>query len=110
LVADTLTNEGTHVDSWTSGATALKILRGNAHYDLIIVDNDLSGLSGLELVRRAWSIAHRRGAPILMLSGDACEKEAWRVGVDAFFCKPEAVEQLSLTIARVLEERKERRD
>jgi CheY-like chemotaxis protein len=108
LVADTLTNEGTHLDSCMSGATALKILKGNAHYDLIIVDSDLPGLNGLELARRTRSIAHRRGTPIIMLSGDDCEKEAWRVGVDAFLRKPEAVEQLSLTIARVLEERGER--
>jgi DNA-binding response OmpR family regulator len=105
-----LTNEGTHVDSCISGATALKILKGNAHYDLIIVDNDLPGLNGLELARRARSIAHRRGTPIIMLSGDDCEKKAWRVGVDAFLRKPEAVGQLSLTIARVLEERGERGD
>jgi CheY-like chemotaxis protein/tetratricopeptide (TPR) repeat protein len=107
LVADTLANQGMHVDSCMNGSTALKILKGDAHYDLIIVNNDLTGLKGVELVVRTKSMAHRRHTPIIMLSGDDCEKEAWRAGVDAFLRKPEAVDQISSTITRLLNERKE---
>lgn len=110
LVADTLTNEGMQVDSCMNGSTALKILKGEARYDVVIVDNDLPGLNGLELVLRTKSLAHRRHTPIIMLSGDDCEKEAWRAGVDAFLRKPEAVDQISSTITRLLEEHKERRE
>ncbi len=110
LVADSLGAEGMHVDSCLSGTTALEILRSDAPYDAIIVDNDLPGLNGLELVLRAKSMAHRRHTPIIMLSGDDCEKEAWRAGVDAFLRKPEAVDQLSSTIARLLEAKKRRKD
>ena len=110
LVADTLTNEGTQVDSCMNGSTALKILKGEARYDVVIVDNDLPGLNGLELVLRTKSLAHRRHTPIIMLSGDDCEKEAWRAGVDAFLRKPEAVDQISSTITRLLEEQKGRRN
>ncbi len=110
LVADSLGAEGMHVGSCLSGSTALEILKGDAPYDLIIVDNDLPGLNGLELVLRAKSMAHRRHTPIIMLSGDDCEKEAWRAGVDAFLRKPEAVDQLSSTIARLLEAKKRRKD
>jgi DNA-binding NtrC family response regulator len=45
-----------------------------------------------------------------MLSGDDCEKEAWRAGVDAFLRKPEAIDQVSSTITRVLKEREEKSD
>jgi len=106
-VADILTPAGFRVDSCMSGKTALKILKGSEHYDLIIVDNDLPGLDGLELVRRTQSIAHRQRTPIIMLSGEDCEKEAWRAGVDAFLRKPEDVEQVSLTISRLLRTREE---
>ncbi len=109
LVADTLANQGMHVDSCMNGSTALKILKGDAHYDLIIVDNDLTGLKGVELVLRTKSIAHRRRTPIIMLTGDNCEKEAWRAGVDAFLRKPEALDEVSSTITRLLEEQKERK-
>jgi CheY-like chemotaxis protein len=110
LIADTLAPEGIEVDSCVSGTTALKILTSNTRYDLIIVDNDLPGLGGLELVRRARNMARWRSTPIIMLSGDDCEKEAWRAGVDAFLRKPEAIDQVSSTITRVLKEREEKSD
>lgn len=106
VIAETLTTAGMHVDSCMSGSTALKILKGDPHYDMIIVDNDLPGLSGLDLVLRTRKIAHRHATPIIMLSGDDCEREAWRVGVNAFLRKPEDVDKVSLTIDRLLEERK----
>src|SRR5713226_3514738 len=110
LIQDTLGAEGMHVDSCISGATALEILKSDAPYDAIIVDNDLPGLSGLELVLRVQSMAHRYNTPIIMLSGNNCEKEAWRAGVKAFLRKPEGVDQVAPTITRLLEERKERGD
>jgi CheY-like chemotaxis protein/tetratricopeptide (TPR) repeat protein len=108
LIQDTLGTEGMHVDSCINGAAALDVLKGQARYDAIIVDNNLPGLSGLELILRVRSLNHRRSTPIIMLSGDDCEKEAWRAGVSAFLRKPENVEQVSSTIARLLEEQKER--
>ena len=101
---------GVHVDSCINGMAALEILRSDAPYDVIIANNDLPRVSGLELVLRVRSMVHRRNTPIIMLSGDDCEKEAWRAGVDAFLRKPEAFDQLSSTIARLLEEHRERRD
>jgi len=108
LIQNTLGAEGMEVDSCTSGTAALEILKGDAPYDAIIVDNSLPGLSGLELVLRMKSMAHRRNTPIIMFSGDDCEKEAWRAGVSAFLRKPESVEQVSSTIIRLLAEREER--
>jgi CheY-like chemotaxis protein/tetratricopeptide (TPR) repeat protein len=108
LIQDILAVEGTEVDSCVNGTTALEILKGDSPYDLIIVDNDLPGLSGLELVLRARSMALRRNTPIIMLSADDCEKEAWRAGANAFLRKPEAVDRLSSTITRLLEEQRER--
>lgn len=110
LIQDTLGAEGMHVDSCFSGTTALEVLKNDAPYDAIIVDNDLPGLSGLELVLRVRSLAHRRNTTILMLSGDDCEKEAWRAGVSAFLRKPDAVDRVASTITRLLEERKARKD
>jgi DNA-binding response OmpR family regulator len=73
-------------------------------------NNNLPGLSGLELVLRVRSMDHRRNTPIIMLSGDDCEKEAWRAGVHAYLRKPDDVEQVSSTIERLLDELKERGD
>jgi CheY-like chemotaxis protein len=97
-----------HVDFCLSGTTALEILKSDAHYDLIIVDNDLPGLGGLELVLHIRSIAHRRNTPVIMLSADDCEAAAWRAGVNDFLRKPNGVDQVTSTIKRLLDKRKER--
>lgn len=106
-VGDILAEEDWRVELCMDGDTALRKLTGNDHYDLLILDNNLPGLSGLELVQRARTITHRRRTPIIMLSGDDIEKEAWRAGVDDFVRKPEAVNQLVSTITRLLEKRNE---
>ena len=104
LVQEILGAEGVEIDACTSGADAWEILKRNDHYDAVIVDNNLPAVSGLELVLRVRSMPHRRNLPIIMLSADDCEKEAWRAGVDAFLRKSE-IEQISSTIARVIDKR-----
>jgi len=108
MVEDLLTTEGVYVDACVSGAAAWEILKSDTHYDALIVDNNLPGVSGLELVLRARSMRERRHLPIIMLSADDVEKEAWRAGVDAFLPKPEGVERLPTTIKRALDERRKR--
>jgi CheY-like chemotaxis protein len=102
-VVQLLAGEGIHVDSCASGTAAWEIIKGDTSYDALIVDNNLPGLSGLELVLRVRSMAQRRNLPIIMLSGEDCEKEAWRAGVDAFLNKTEAVNRLPATIMRAVE-------
>jgi CheY-like chemotaxis protein/tetratricopeptide (TPR) repeat protein len=108
LIQDVLGAEGVRIDSCLNGTTALEISRSKTPYDLIIVDNDLPGLSGLELVLRLQAIPHRRQTPVIMLTGDDCEPEAWRAGVKAFLRKPEGIDELPSTIDRLLKQRKER--
>lgn len=95
---------GYHVQSCVSGTAALDFLRTQERVDILIVDNNLPGISGLELVLRVRSIVHRRNLPIIMLSSDDIEKEGWRAGVDAFIRKHEAPTLLLSTTARLLQE------
>ncbi|PYS60667.1 MAG: hypothetical protein DMF76_13255 [Acidobacteria bacterium] len=69
-----------HIELCSEGETALLRLTGDELYDLLIIDNDLPELNGLELVQRARKISHRRRTPIIMLSASDCEREAWRAG------------------------------
>jgi len=108
VVHDVLGAKGLRVDSCVSGRRALEILRSNTPYDLVIVDNDLPGLSGLELVLRLQAMPHRRKTPVIMLTGDECETESWRAGVKAFLRKPEGIDELAATIDRLLRQRKAR--
>lgn len=110
VIADFLGSEGMKVDTCGNGMTALRILTGDAPYDAVIVDNDLPGLNGLELVRRVHKMMHRRKTPVIMLSGADIETEAWRAGVKEFLPKPEGINQVSSTIRRLLPQRKRRKD
>ena len=102
LFADMFAGENWRVELCQDGDSALRTLTGEEHYDLLIVDNDLPELNGLELIRRARRITRCRRTPIIMLSASDCEREAWRAGVNAFLKKPEQTDDLPTTVARLL--------
>ncbi|MDT5261304.1 MAG: hypothetical protein QOC61_308, partial [Acidobacteriota bacterium] len=102
VVRETLRDEGWRVVTYTDGGAALREIEGPAHYDLMIVDNHLPGVNGLELVCRARSLPHRQQVPIIMLSASDAEREARRAGASAFLRKPEDMHALAETIARLL--------
>lgn len=101
-VRDTLELEGWEVDTCANGATALKWIESGTPYDVLLLDYDLPRVNGLELVRRARQLPHRKRTPVIMLSATDCEREAWRAGVTAFLQKPDDVLKLAETITRVL--------
>jgi CheY-like chemotaxis protein/tetratricopeptide (TPR) repeat protein len=101
-VRDTLSYEGYAVTVCATGTEGLRRMSSDEKYDLIILDNELPGVSGLELVRRARQMRHRRRTPIIMLSASDVERDAWRAGVDAFLEKPEGMRKLVATIKRLL--------
>jgi len=102
LVSEMFANEGWRIELCEDGDTALRKLTSDERFDLLLVDNELPGLNGLDLVKRTRKMTHRRRMPIVMLSGTDCETEAWRAGVDAFLTKPEQVNDLPSTISRLL--------
>jgi len=102
VVGKTLEAAKYRVDHCTDGKAALAKLIGDDPYDVLVIDNELPGLNGLELVRTTRKMTHRRRIPIIMLSGDDIEKEAWSAGADEFLRKPEGVERIPTTIERVL--------
>ncbi len=104
LVNNLLTAENYQVELCTDGDKALRKLTGDDFYDVLVIDNDVPGLSGLELVQRARKITNRRRTPIVMLSARDYETQAWRAGVDAFLKRPEQIDELPATVARLLRE------
>jgi CheY-like chemotaxis protein len=104
-VKETLEEEGWTVESCADGVDALHQLAGETQYELLLFDNELPGASGIELVRRARGLAHRRETPIIMFSASDCEANARRAGVDAFLRKPQDIARLVETVARLLAEK-----
>lgn len=101
-VRDTLESEGWAVEVCADGGSALDKLAGGAHYDLLLIDHEVPGASGVEIALYARSIPHRRHTPILMFSASDCEAAAREAGADAFLRKPEDFSIVVETAARLL--------
>lgn len=102
VVKATLEQEGWRVEVHEDGVAALRELEGEEQYDLIITDDDLPGARGLELIRRARTLPHRRGTPIIMFSSGPHRAEALRAGADEFLMKPEGIYAVGETVALLL--------
>ncbi|MFL6208940.1 MAG: response regulator [Pyrinomonadaceae bacterium] len=103
LVRDVFELEGWQVKTLVEGTQALSLLAGKAHFDLLLLDNDLPGLGGLELIREVRRLAHRQHVPIIMLSADDVKALAERAGADVFLRKPEDIPVLCQTVRRLLD-------
>jgi two-component system chemotaxis response regulator CheY len=93
-VRDALEAQGWRVVSCLDGAAALMRLASGARYDLLITDNHLPHVNGLEVVRYARSLKSRAELPIIMFSATDCAAAAEQAGVDVFLRKPEDVGRL----------------
>jgi len=101
-VQETLEAEGWRVSLCGDGGVALLRLASETRYNLLMLDNNLPNVSGLELVRYARTLPHLRGMAIIMFSASECGREARRAGVDEFLWKPQDTGKIVETVARLL--------
>jgi CheY-like chemotaxis protein len=101
-VKEMLEAQGWHVETCQDGISALERIESGTFYDVLVLDNSLPGISGLELVRRARSLTHRRRTLIIMLSANDAERAAIQAGANAFLKKPDEVEAIADTITRLI--------
>ena len=97
-----LVQRGYDVDTAADGAQGWEVLQ-HAHYNLLITDNSMPGLTGLELASNARVAGMR--LPIMMTSGSPSplQDPAWaRLDIAAFLSKPFAFDALVETVGRVL--------
>lgn len=109
LVEEIAEHEAWEVEHRIEGNAALEELASDAQYDLLLVDHELPGLNGVELIEQVRSMFHRRYMPIVLMSGTLDETTALEAGADAFLRKPQGIGLLVETINRLLEERKHER-
>lgn len=101
-VKETLEAEGWRVVLCYDGGVALRRMASEASYALLIFDNHLPNVNGVELVRYARQLPHREHTPIVMLSASEIEEEARAAGVDAFLRKPDDVGLVVATIKELV--------
>ncbi|HLL70114.1 MAG TPA: response regulator [Pyrinomonadaceae bacterium] len=102
LVRDMLDLAGWNVQHLRNAPSARVLLRGEQPYDLLLVDNELQHMTGIELVRCAREFAHRKGLQILLFSIEDYEEEAKRAGANAFLRKPHDLYLMLDTVRRLL--------
>jgi two-component system, chemotaxis family, chemotaxis protein CheY len=102
IVKETLEAEGWRVVLCYDGAVAVKRLASEANYDLLLFDNDLPNVNGLELVRYARQFPHRTQTPIIVLSASECAREARLAGANEFLRKPQDIGKIVATVTRLL--------
>ncbi len=105
MVKEMLEDEGWAVETCDDGADALSKIESADDYDLMIFDQQLPHVTGLELIRRARSLAHRQQTPIIMLSSRDVERDARRAGANLYLRKPDDALALPERAARLLARR-----
>lgn len=104
IVREMLEDQGWHVETCADGNAALERISGEDHYDLLIVDYDLPGANGLEIINHARELDHRCDTPMITLAGSPVEAAAREAGADVFLNKPQGIASLIETITRLLGE------
>jgi len=109
MAKEMLESEGWEVETCSDGNAALEKICGHTRYDLLLLDYDLPGVNGLELVSRARKVIHRARTPIVVLSATPVGPAARKAGADVFLQKPQDVSALVETIYRLLGARDQER-
>jgi two-component system, NtrC family, response regulator AtoC len=102
LFEEVLRDQGYHVDRVETGEAALERL-GSSRYDLLLVDVQLPGKSGLDVTREAKVL--RPDVPIVVMTAFASMEtaiEAIREGAFDYASKPMNLDELKHVVARAL--------
>lgn len=101
-LADALVKYGYHVNTAGDGAAAWEALQDKT-YDLVITDNSMPKLTGIEMVKLLRS--KDTTLPVIMVSAALPEEELKRhpwLGINAFFLKPYAIGEMLSTVQQTL--------
>lgn len=103
ILSDYLKNEGYDVDSVNSAEEAVNKLKKD-FFDIIISDLKLSGQSGIELLKKVKSETNDVEMIILTAFGSVDSAvAALKIGACDYLVKPLSLEELSITIKRLIE-------
>ncbi|CDH46873.1 response regulator [Candidatus Contendibacter odensensis] len=104
-LSEILQKAGFTVQTAADGADALSQFKAGAKPDLVITDQNMPGLTGIELIRETRKLPTFRFTPILMLtteSQQAKRQEGKAAGATGWLVKPVAGKDLLGVIKQVL--------
>jgi two-component system, chemotaxis family, chemotaxis protein CheY len=92
------------VTSAVDGVQALKFCASN-HYDLIVTDQNMPNMDGLQLIKKVRALDDYKQTPIIMLtteSSNAMKAKGRSVGATGWMVKPFDPEKLLYVTSKVL--------
>lgn len=103
-VADVLTRAGYKVTEAADGAEALACVAQHADLSMVVLDVNMPGMNGLDVLERIQSEHRARNLPILMLTTEAeraLVERAKRAGAKGWLLKPIKPDLLVTTVGRL---------
>ncbi len=110
VIRNTLDQPGWYLHYAPDGERAIELLL-QEHFDLVIADKNLPGITGLDVIRQAK--VRDAAMATLMITAYASREsaeEAMAIGVDDYLVKPFGVSDLHEKVVEVLERRQRRRE
>jgi len=71
LIQENIDGLGAEVEEIADGASGMELLASGVHFDLLVLKNEIPGVSGKNLARLARSLSQYRKTPIVVLSANA---------------------------------------
>ncbi|MGE4399049.1 MAG: response regulator transcription factor [Campylobacterales bacterium] len=97
-----LEDSGSVVDAFFDGAEAMKELERGMSYDAYIVDINLPGASGLEILAKIKSTSEQ--LPVIIISADSDIEtidRAYKLGTEDYLKKPFHIKELAIKLAKL---------
>jgi DNA-binding response OmpR family regulator len=95
LFASVFRQSGWRVASPFDANGVLKALGGTEHFDIMLISSRVRGSDGIELIKFARSLRHRKHLRVLMVTGTGgMETEAFAAGADEVLHKPIGMDKL----------------
>jgi two-component system alkaline phosphatase synthesis response regulator PhoP len=106
ILEKVLKKHGCDVYKAENGEKALKILKHQNDFDIIILDIMMPDVNGIEVCRHIRSNPELKDKPIIMLTADRDERdkeECLNMGVKEYITKPFSPKSLAARIEEILE-------
>jgi CheY-like chemotaxis protein len=107
LVVDSLEDCGYEIEEAVDGVEAFEKIQAN-DYDLVLLDNMMPGLTGLEVVEKTRQLPDKQDLKIMMLTAKSQKSDqdlARKTGVDFFLAKPFSPMELVTLVEEIVDEK-----
>jgi DNA-binding response OmpR family regulator len=101
FLVEVFSEQGWQADAPRTGPQVAAALLSNTHYDLITVSFRFPGTNGVDIVTLIRELEHRKGSPVLMITGDpAVTVKALEAGTTEVLYKPIESHELVTAVMR----------